>query len=277
MSNRLALVEEAIARFQMDRARALIAEELEENASPEAYYLASQAALSHGQRVQFLRKALEYDPSFQAARDELADLSPQLEADQEERAPVPANTVAPAEPAVPQAPAAPPAPSVSPDSPVSSVSKERRLASVGRRWLAIIIDGLIVAVMTLLLAGAGGAFFAIETALLSDDAAQISAAIAQFQNDVLRVNLLVSALYNVAFMRLFNGQTLGKIILKLRVVKKNGRRISILDAIMRNVFGYTISGMFLLGYFWALLDREKQTWHDKLAGTVVVDERKTLL
>ena len=267
MTNRLALVEEAIARFQMDRARALIAEELEENASAEAYYLASQAALSHGQRVQFLRKTLEYDPGFQAARDELAELTPQPENDQAESAPVPAKTVAPA---VPQAP---PAPSVSPDSPVSSVSKERRLASVGRRWLAIIIDGLIVAVMTLLLAGAGGAFWTIETALLSDEAAQISAAIAQFQNDVLRVNLLVSALYNVAFMRLFNGQTLGKILLKLRVVKKNGKRISILDAIMRNVFGYTISGMFLLGYFWALLDREKQTWHDKLAGTVVVDER----
>ena len=26
-----------------------------------------------------------------------------------------------------------------------------------------------------------------------------------------------------------------------------------------------------LGYFWMLWDREKQTWHDKMAGSVVVD------
>ena len=28
--------------------------------------------------------------------------------------------------------------------------------------------------------------------------------------------------------------------------------------------------MFLLGYFWMLWDREKQTWHDKFANDVVV-------
>jgi uncharacterized RDD family membrane protein YckC len=27
---------------------------------------------------------------------------------------------------------------------------------------------------------------------------------------------------------------------------------------------------FLLGYFWMLWDREKQTWHDKLSNSVVV-------
>ena len=112
-----------------------------------------------------------------------------------------------------------------------------------------------------------------EAALLSDDAVMVSAAGSQFQNEVLTMNLLVSAIYNVAFMTIFNGQTLGKIMLKLRVIKKNGRRIGLLDAIIRNVFGYTISGMFPLGYLWAALDRENQAWHDKLAGTVVIDER----
>jgi len=246
MAHRLAEIREAIDRFQMDRARELINEELEENPSADAYYLASQAALSHGQRIEHLRSALELDPDFEAASDELAQIIPAPPKELSVAAPVPAP---------------PPA-------------KQRvRLASVGRRWLAIIIDGLIVGVMTLLLAGVGGAFATIEAALLSDDATMISAAAAQFQNEVLTMNLLVSAVYNVAFMTMFNGQTLGKIMLKLRVIKKNGQRIGILDAIIRNVFGYTISGMFLLGYLWAAFDREKQTWHDKLAGTVVVDER----
>ncbi len=229
MADRLAEIKEALDRFQMERARELIGEELEENPSAAAYYLASQAALSHGQRIEYLRLATELEPGFQPASDELAQLAP--------------------------------------------APREARLASVSRRWLAIIIDGLIVGGMTLLLVGASGAFMTIETALLSDDTTLISTAVAQFQNDVLRMNLLVSALYNVAFMSMFNGQTLGKIMLKLRIIKKNGRRISILDAIIRNVFGYTISGMFLLGYLWAMFDRDNQTWHDKLAGTLVVDER----
>ena len=246
MTDRLAEIQEAIGRFQMDRARELIAEELEENPSADAYYLASQAALSHGQRIQYLRSALELDPDFELASDELTQIIPAPPKELSEPAPVPA----------------PP-----------PVEQAVRLASVGRRWLAIIIDGLIVGVMTLLLVSVGGAFATIEAALLSEDPTMVSDAASQLQNDVLTVNFLVSAVYNVAFMTMFNGQTLGKILLKLRVIKKNGQRIGILDAIIRNVFGYTISGMFLLGYLWAAFDREKQTWHDKLAGTVVVDER----
>lgn len=246
MADRFAEIQEAIDRFQMDRARELISEELKANPSADAYYLASQAALSHGQRIEHLRSALELDPDFQLARDELAQMFPAPAKEAADAAPVPAP---------------PPA------------ASQIRLASVGRRWLAIIIDGLVVAVITLLLAGVSGAFTTIEEALLSDDVTMVSAAVSQFQNDVLSANLLVSAVYNVAFMAMFNGQTLGKIMLKLRVIKKNGRRIGILDAIIRNVFGYTISGMFLLGYLWAIFDREKQCWHDKLAGTLVVDER----
>ncbi|MCY4072623.1 MAG: RDD family protein [Chloroflexi bacterium] len=246
MADRLAEIQAAIDRFQMDRARELISEELEENPSADAYYLASQSALSHGQRIEFLRSALELDPDFQPASDELAQIIPAPPKELSVAAPGPAPP-----PAIKQVP----------------------LASVGKRWLAIIIDGLIVAVMTLLLAGVSGVFTTIEAALLSDDATMISTAASQFQNEVLTMNLLVSAVYNVAFMTMFNGQTLGKIMLKLRVIKKNGQRIGLLDAIIRNVFGYTISGMFLLGYLWAMFDREKQTWHDKLAGTVVVDER----
>ncbi len=246
MANRLAEIQEAIDRFQMDQARELIAEELDENPSADAYYLASQAALSHGKRIEYLQSALDLDPDFRPASDELTGLLPEPAKELQAAAPVVEPEAAP---------------------------QQVRLASVRKRWLAVIVDGLIVAVLTLMLVGVNGAFGTMEAALLSDDAAMVSAAGSQFQNEVLTMNLLVSAIYNVAFMTIFNGQTLGKIMLKLRVIKKNGQRISILDAIIRNVFGYTISGMFLLGYLWAALDRENQAWHDKLAGTVVIDER----
>ena len=253
MQNRLAEIQQAIDSFQMDRARELVGNELVENPSADAYYLASQAALSHGQRVEYLQQALEYDPDFQVAIDELAAMTPKTK---REHAPV--------------------VPSVVP--PVVQVEKPAaprfKLASLGKRWLAILIDGIIVAIPTLMLIGVTGISANLETALSASDDALVSAAISQFQSDILVLNLLVSALYNVFFMTYFNGQTLGKIMLGLRVVKKNGKRISWLDALLRNVFGYTISGIFLLGYIWAVVDRENQAWHDKLARTIVIDERK---
>ena len=137
----------------------------------------------------------------------------------------------------------------------------------------LLIDGIVIAIPTFMLIGVTGISDNLEPALLSNDAALVADVFSRFQSEVQLLVFLVSAVYNVFFMVYFNGQTLGKIMLGLRVVKKNGRRISWLDALLRNVLGYTVSGIFLLGYIWALFDREKQAWHDKMAGTVVVDER----
>ncbi len=247
MNQREVEIRQAIDAFQMERARELVAEALAENPDAEIYFLASQAAINHGQRVEYLRKALELDPGYTAAADELASIMP---------AP-PAETTPVA-----------PAPKVKPAHPPPS------LASIGRRWLAILIDGIIVAIPTLMLVFATGMFADLAAAMESGNDGLIETAFADFQNDVLLLNILASAVYNVGFMVYFNGQTPGKIMFGLRVVKKNGKRVSWLDALLRNVFGYTISGLFLLGYLWAAFDRERQTWHDKMAGTVVVDERR---
>lgn len=246
MTDRLAEIQQAIDSFQMDTARGLLREELAENPGADAYYLASRAAITHGQRVEFLEKTLELDPTHPMAREELADIR-----------------------RVKSGPAQVPTPSPAPE----SVPPRVKLASFGKRWLAILIDGTLVALPTVLLMNISGAFLALNTAMLSADDAVIAEAFSQFQNDFIVMNLLVSAAYNLFFMTRFNGQTPGKMMLGLRAVKKNGARFRLADALLRNVIGYTLSGMFLLGYLWALFDRESQTWHDKLAGTVVIDER----
>ncbi len=275
MPERLAEIQQAIDSFQMERARELVSAELDENPGAAAYYLASQAALNHGQRVEYLQKALEYDPEYQSALDELAGIFPTLKT--ESTIGAPAENAEVERPVVERAVAE----SAVVDSGVATGAvventgvARTRLASFGKRWLAVFIDGIVVAIPTLMLIGATGISANLETALTAQDEALVSAAMSQFQSDLLVLNLLMSAIYNVFFMTYFNGQTLGKIMLGLRVVKKNGRRISWLDALLRNVFGYTISGIFLLGYIWAVFDRENQGWHDKMAGTVVVDERQ---
>ena len=290
MTDRLAAIQRALDSFQMDEARALVEAELAENPSATAYYLASQAALTHGERLRYLRKTLEINPEHQVAIDELAALVPPGEitrepAEQAKPAPVKAvrrgpgaaATDGPGEKAQ-RGPVAEPTPqqSVPAPKPAAAVTTETRLASIGRRWLAIVIDGFIVAIATVLLLAAGGALAPLDAAIASADEAAISAAFSQFQSNTLTVNLIVSAVYNVLLMVMFNGQTLGKMMLRLRVVKKRGGRITILDAILRNVFGYMISQIFLLGYLWALFDAEKQTWHDKMASTLVVEERRAV-
>jgi uncharacterized RDD family membrane protein YckC len=67
------------------------------------------------------------------------------------------------------------------------------------------------------------------------------------------------------------GQTLGKRALGIRVVDfSTGGPIGYGRGAIRYV-GRILSGIVcLLGYLWMLWDKEKQTWHDKFATSVVV-------
>ncbi len=250
MGDRMAEIQRALDGFRMEEARELVKRELKENPSADAYFLAAQAALNHGQRVDYLERALELDPAYKPALEELADIK---QPDKISPEPPPASA-----------------------EPIDEPPRQIKLAPLSKRFIAIVIDGFIVGIFSFAVLFAGGPFAALNDAMAGADLDAINAAMAQFQSDALPVNLAVSAVYNVVLMTLFNGQTLGKMVFGMRVVKKNGRRISVLDALLRNVLGYMISQIFLLGYIWAFADREKQAWHDKMAGTVVVDERKTV-
>ena len=68
------------------------------------------------------------------------------------------------------------------------------------------------------------------------------------------------------------GATPGKSIMMLKVVDGNGNLIRWGGAILRYV-GYIISGIVLaLGFIWIIFDKKNQGWHDKIAGTFVIDE-----
>lgn len=119
------------------------------------------------------------------------------------------------------------------------------LGDVGTRFVAIIIDGFILGLITSILFGTAG---------------EVGGGI----------SFVIGVLYNWYFWTRQNGQTPGKRIMRLRVVKADGSQLTDTDALIRAI-GYYISGVvFALGYFWALFDEEKRTWHDLMAGTVVV-------
>jgi uncharacterized RDD family membrane protein YckC len=68
-----------------------------------------------------------------------------------------------------------------------------------------------------------------------------------------------------------SGQTVGKRAMSIRVVDfGTGGAIGPSRALIRYL-GRIVSAIPCgLGYFWMLWDAEKQTWHDKIATTVVV-------
>jgi len=83
----------------------------------------------------------------------------------------------------------------------------------------------------------------------------------------------IDIIYYVGLTSAYGG-TLGKLILGLRVVDKNGQRISLRRATLREIIGKWVSALvFCLGFLWIAFDPKKQSWHDKLANTYVVKIR----
>jgi uncharacterized RDD family membrane protein YckC len=120
-------------------------------------------------------------------------------------------------------------------------------AGFGRRLVAYVVDSLVIGVVY-------GIIWA-----LSD------------QNVAGGVSTLLSLVYFTYFEGTASGQTVGKRALGIRVIDfSTGGPIGHGRAFIRWISRILSTIPCLLGYFWMLWDREKQTWHDKLATTVVV-------
>jgi uncharacterized RDD family membrane protein YckC len=82
--------------------------------------------------------------------------------------------------------------------------------------------------------------------------------------------VLIYAAYYISLEGGPNGQTVGKMALGIRVIDVGSDEpIGHYRAFIRCA-GRILSGTFLLGYLWMLWNEEKQTWHDKMARSVVV-------
>ena len=122
---------------------------------------------------------------------------------------------------------------------------EYELADTGTRFIALFIDGIILGIITgLLFWGGRGA-----------------GEVASF---------VVGVAYQWYFLTQRDGQTPGKSMMGIRVVKVNGEPLQAADVIVRYIGYYINSIVFMLGWIWALIDADHQGWHDKLAGTYVV-------
>lgn len=80
---------------------------------------------------------------------------------------------------------------------------------------------------------------------------------------------VVAGIYFVGFW-LRGGQTLAMKTWRLRLTAADGGAVGARQAVLRYLLALT--GVFLLGFgiFWAVFDRDRQFWHDRVAGTRIV-------
>ena len=87
--------------------------------------------------------------------------------------------------------------------------------------------------------------------------------------------LLVLAAYG-AVMWKHRGTTVGGSICHLKVVRLDDRPLDWTAAIVRALGCFLSLVVVGLGFIWVAFDQEKQSWHDKIAGTVVVQVPKSV-
>ncbi len=130
------------------------------------------------------------------------------------------------------------------------------LASAGRRFGGMVVDGLVFSPVFI------GLAVAYPVTGLFDQA---------FIRLVLPALLLIA--YEAWMLVQFNGQTLGKKAMGIRVINPDGSAITVAQALKRAVSRNVMNSTYILAPIDALMvySSQRRTLHDRAAGTLVVN------
>lgn len=160
------------------------------------------------------------------------------------------------------------------------VPLEFALASIGNRFLAVILDHSIQYLAIFLIYWAIRSLASGDLSLVPENGSSGLSEAPKWA-----VALLVFAMfgifssYFIFFEWLWNGQTPGKRLLKLRVIREDGRPLTIWEAVTRNLVricdaipGFVVP-IYSVGLIAIFLSDKDQRLGDIFAGTVVIRER----
>jgi uncharacterized RDD family membrane protein YckC len=153
------------------------------------------------------------------------------------------------------------------------------LASIGNRFLAVLIDHFIQYMAILIVAWS----FISWSGVADMNSIERDALLAQMSKWTIALMIIILFLifagYFIFFEWLWNGQTPGKRLMKLRVIREDGRPITLWEAIARNLLRIfdAIPGFFIpiysIGLVSIFLSNRDQRIGDMFSGTVVIRER----
>lgn len=184
----------------------------------------------------------------------------------------------------------PPTGSAPPGFPAAGAAPElpglggRPFAGFGSRLIATLVDGVVGTIILTLISIPFIAWMIASWGTEPDGCnldTDVNCKVSDGFAGAVGVSLL--ALFVLAFVFAFfyyvrpiakSGQTVGRRVANIRVIDElTGQPPSLGKSLVRYLIASLISGaIFYLGYLWMLWDDKNQTWHDKVAGTVVVGE-----
>lgn len=146
------------------------------------------------------------------------------------------------------------------------------LASIGNRFLACALDHTLQAITIIIVA--------IGFTLLANFASfgeEITAAPKWVKALLIVIVFLIISSYFAFFEWIWNGQTPGKRMLKLRVIREDGRPVTFWESAVRNLlrtFDMMPFPFYSIGFISVFISLSDQRVGDMVAGTVVVRERE---
>lgn len=142
--------------------------------------------------------------------------------------------------------------------PAAPVSADLRV-----RGIAFVIDFTILLAIALVV-------LPVVTVIAGVDATAPQDEVERQIEDLYPVLYVVMAIIQFGYSLVWNtiGWSPGKRLVGLRTVDRLGRAPGFVRGLRRS--GGLMLNIFGLGYLWALVDREKRTWHDHIGGTWVV-------
>ena len=149
------------------------------------------------------------------------------------------------------------------------------IAGIGSRFLALFADTAIQSVVLFV------TFFFFAVVFASAKRQSVSGALSDnaakwFVAAIVFFFFLLYWGYFSLFEAFWNGQTPGKRLLKIRVIKDSGRQITLFEALARNllrVIDMLPPNFYLVGVISMLCNKEQKRLGDFVAGTIVVHER----
>lgn len=160
------------------------------------------------------------------------------------------------------------------------VQLEFALASIGNRFLAVAVDHFIQYFIIFLIAWTAFSLLGPSGLGAVGGAEAIFSEMPKWTVAVLIIAIFLAfASYFIVFEWLWNGQTPGKRLLKLRVIREDGRPLTLWEAIARNLLricdaipGFVLP-VYSVGLIVIFLSEKDQRLGDIFAGTVVIRER----
>jgi uncharacterized RDD family membrane protein YckC len=149
------------------------------------------------------------------------------------------------------------------------------VAGIGSRFVALLIDHLIqfavyfLIFLALVIFATGVAAHRVARGQTNLDTAG-----KWFVAAIIFINFCLIWGYFALFEAFWHGQTPGKRVMKLRVIKDSGRQITLFESLARNLLRFVdiLPGFYFAGVVTMLCNRKNKRLGDLAAGTLVVHE-----